>query len=251
MSLGGAFRVVLAELASVGLDPAAVCCGAQVGAVVRIEHRDAIVFVAFHLGRELPRHAVEYVVARTAMSLRRSGAGACEVRFRHAPGGAPDEYRRVLRCPVRFRQHETGLSLPAAELARPLRTANPDAAEALAAGLSRSQVRYRSSVSARLAGVAEAAIARGERIDRETLARSLGMSGKTLARRLALEERLFSEVVEGVRRTLAEGLVREGRNLTEVAQRVGYADPAAFGKAFRRWFGESPSVFRARRRPPV
>jgi hypothetical protein len=174
MSLGGAFRVVLAELASVGLDPAAVCCGAQVGAVVRIEHRDAIVFVAFHLGRELPRHAVEYVVARTAMSLRRSGAGACEVRFRHAPGGAPDEYRRVLRCPVRFRQHETGLSLPAAELARPLRTANPDAAEALAAGLSRSQVRYRSSVSARLAGVAEAAIARGERIDRETLARSLG-----------------------------------------------------------------------------
>jgi AraC-like DNA-binding protein len=65
------------------------------------------------------------------------------------------------------------------------------------------------------------------------------------------EERLFREVVEGVRRTLAEGLVRDGRDLTEVAQRVGYADPAAFGKAFRRWFGESPSVFRARRRPPV
>ncbi len=41
----------------------------------------------------------------------------------------------MLRCPVRFRQHEKGVLVGRGDLARPLRTANPEAAEALAAGL--------------------------------------------------------------------------------------------------------------------
>ena len=322
MSLGGAFRVLLSELTSVGLDPAAVCAAARVdprapeddavplglneltqvlehaeamagdallglhmaertpgrgvlsylaraqrtvgdalqaferfagdtwgsGAAVRVERRDTRVFVGFRLGPALPRHAVEYVVTRTAISLRRSGAGAREVWFGHAPGGAAREYERVLRCPVRFRQPETGLSLLRVDLARPLRTANSEAAEALAAALARPRVRHASSASTRLAAAVEDALAGGRRADREALARSLGMSGKTLARRLATEQRLFRDVVEEVRRTLAQRLVvDDSLDLGEVAARVGFADRAAFGKAFRRWFGECPSAFRAHR----
>jgi AraC-like DNA-binding protein len=75
------------------------------------------------------------------------------------------------------------------------------------------------------------------------------MSGRTLARRLVAERRLFRDVVDDVRRTIAQRLVADERSLDlgEVAARVGFADPAAFGKAFRRWFGTSPSAFRARR----
>src|SRR5262249_49745587 len=79
------------------------------GAGVRGEHRGATTFVGFRVGHELPRHAVEYVVARTAISLRRSGAPPLEVRFAHSPGGPVTEYERVLCCPVRFRHHETGV----------------------------------------------------------------------------------------------------------------------------------------------
>jgi AraC-like DNA-binding protein len=324
MSPGGAFRVILSELASVGLDPRAVCAAARVdprapddaavrlgvdeltrvleraeamsgdtllglhmaeraqgrgvlsylaraqrtvgdglqafarfagatwgsGAAVRVERRGAWASVGFRLGRALPRHAVEYVVARTAIELRRSGAGAREVRFRHAPGAASREYERVLRCPVRFRRSEVGLSLRADDLARPLRTGNPDAAAALATALARLPVRRASSASARLAAAVQDALARGTRPDREALARSLGMSGRTLARRLTTEQRRFRDVVEDVRRTLARRLVVEASlELGEVAGRVGFADLTAFGKAFRRWFGESPSAFRLRRTP--
>jgi AraC-like DNA-binding protein len=133
-------------------------------------------------------------------------------------------------------------------LERPLRTANPEAAEALASALARLPARRASSTSARLAVAVEDALARGRRADREVLARALGMSGKTLARRLAAERRLFRDVVDEVRRSLARRLVMEDSlPLGEVASRVGFADPAAFGKAFRRWFGESPSAFRMRR----
>jgi AraC-like DNA-binding protein len=142
----------------------------------------------------------------------------------------------------------TGLSLRSDDLARPLRAANPEAARALAAALERLPARRASSASARLAVAVEDALARGAHADRETLARSLGMSGKTLARRLAAEQRLFRDVVDEVRRTLAQRLVaEESLHLGEVAGRVGFADLAAFGKAFRRWFGESPSAFRGRR----
>ena len=69
-----------------------------------------------------------------------------------------------------------------------------------------------------------------------------------MARRLAAESEQFSDVVDRVRRRLAERLIAEtGFDVGEIADRVGFADPAAFGKAFRRWFGVSPSSFRARR----
>ncbi len=321
MSLGGAFRVLLSELASVGLDPALVCADAGLDArvthdtavslgldelravlrraetlandalvglhmaeraqgrgvlsylaraqatagegleafrrfagstwgnpdAVRVERRGATTFVGFGLGPEVPRHVVEYLVARTAMALRRSGAGAHEVWFRHAPAGAEREYERVLRCPVRFRRSETGLALRARDLARPLRTANPDAAAALADALTASPVQP-ASTTVRLVAAIEDVLARGDRLDRETVARALGMSGKTLARRLALERRGFRDVVDAVRRPLAQRLVVEGAlDLGEVARRVGFADGAAFGKAFRRWFGEAPSACRTRR----
>src|SRR5262249_8247513 len=102
----------------------------------------------------------------------------------------------------------------------------------------------------RLATAVEGALAGGTGTDRETLARSLGMSGKTLARRLATEGRQFRDVVDGVRRLLAERLLGQEADLAEVAGQLGFSDPAAFGKAFRRWFGEPPSAFRARRKRP-
>src|SRR5262245_25417042 len=317
MSLGGAFRVLVSELASVGLDPAAMCADARVPAdgaplgldelcrvleraeeaagdvllglhmaehargrgllsylvraqrtvrdglrafarsagqawgtagAVHVDERGAETFVGFDVGAGVPRHAVEYLVARTAISLARSGARAREAVFRHAPAGPADEYQRVLGCPVRFRQQATGISLRSADLGRPLRDANPEAAVALSAALERPPVRDAPPVSARLAAAIEDALARGARIDREVLARSLGMSGKTLARRLAAEGHRFTEVVEGVRRGLAGRLVEErSLALGEVATRAGFADAAAFGKAFRRWFGASPSAVRSRR----
>jgi len=54
--------------------------------------------------------------------------------------------------------------------------------------------------------------------------------------------------VDEVRRTVARRLIVDGSlDLGEVATRVGFADGAAFGKAFRRWFGASPSALRPRR----
>ena len=49
----------------------------------------------------------------------------------------------------------------------------------------------------------------------------------------------------------AELLARGSLTVREVAQRVGYRQPAQFAKAFRRHHGLSPSTYRSRRRMTV
>ena len=54
---------------------------------VRIVRHGSGVTLTFQLGDRLPRHVVEFVVGRTAISLRRSGARPTDVAFAHPPGG--------------------------------------------------------------------------------------------------------------------------------------------------------------------
>jgi AraC-like DNA-binding protein len=215
---------------------------------VRIAREGEYAAVVFGFSPALPRHAAEYTVARTAISLGRGRTPVRAVHFAHPAGGAAAEYERVLRCPVHFGALDTRIVLHAADLEREQRTANPQAAAALAAALASNSPGAAAPIADRLAHVVDVALARGESIDREVLARVLGMSGKTLARRLAEDGRSFRGVVESVRRALAERLLTDDRaELSAVATRLGFADLTAFGKAFRRWFGESPSAYRARR----
>lgn len=87
----------------------------------------------------------------------------------------------------------------------------------------------------------------GARID--AVAASLALSRQTLYRRLKAEEATFERLVERVRRRLALRLIREqGVSVKEAAWRLGFAEPAAFSRAFKRWTGKSPSEA-GRRRP--
>jgi AraC-like DNA-binding protein len=76
----------------------------------------------------------------------------------------------------------------------------------------------------------------------EAVARELGCSRQTLYRRLKAENTTFEQVVERLRRRLALRLLREkDASVKEVAYRLGFSDPAAFSRAFKRWTGSSPS----------
>lgn len=93
----------------------------------------------------------------------------------------------------------------------------------------------------------EALLPEGARMD--AVARALGCSRQTLYRRLREERGTFEAVVEAVRRRLALRLLRDpGISVKEVAYRLGFAEPAAFSRAFKRWTGRSPAAWRARPR---
>ena len=75
----------------------------------------------------------------------------------------------------------------------------------------------------------------------DSVARALGYSRQTLYRRLKAEGVTFEEVLDGLRRKLALRFIREeGLPVKEAAYRLGFSDPAAFSRAFKRWTGASP-----------
>ena len=84
----------------------------------------------------------------------------------------------------------------------------------------------------------------GGRPDLWRTASELGMSARTLQRRLGENGTSFSTVLDELRRELSDELLG-GRKLAvaEVAFLLGYSDPSAFQRAFRRWRGVSPRRF--------
>ncbi len=79
----------------------------------------------------------------------------------------------------------------------------------------------------------------------ERIARDLGYSRQTLYRRLKAEGITYEQLLDGLRRRLALRLMREGGSVKDAAYRLGFSDPAAFSRAFKRWTGTSPSETRA------
>ena len=79
----------------------------------------------------------------------------------------------------------------------------------------------------------------------EQMAHSLHMTPRTLIRRLQREDTSFKEMLEGLRREHAAALLRNASlTAANVGEILGYRESANFGRAFRRWYGQSPSAWR-------
>lgn len=85
----------------------------------------------------------------------------------------------------------------------------------------------------------------GGRPDLWRAAQDLGISARTLQRRLGEEGTSFSRVLDELRRDLADELLTDQKlSVSEVAFLLGYSEPSAFQRAFRRWRGVSPRRFK-------
>ncbi|KVH58474.1 AraC family transcriptional regulator [Burkholderia cepacia] len=81
--------------------------------------------------------------------------------------------------------------------------------------------------------------------DFDTLAVRVGMTPATLRRRLRSEGQSFAAIKDELRGALAQSLLR-GHTLSvaEIAVELGFTEPSAFHRAFRKWTGTSPGAFR-------
>jgi AraC-like DNA-binding protein len=77
------------------------------------------------------------------------------------------------------------------------------------------------------------------------VAREMGVSRQTLFRRLRAENVTFEEVLDALRHRMAVDYLRGKRtSVTETAYLLGFSEPAAFSRAFKRWTGVSPRNLR-------
>ena len=87
----------------------------------------------------------------------------------------------------------------------------------------------------------------GGDVSMEAIASELGLSRQTLFRRLKSEDTTFERVLDELRHRLAlQHLDGEKKSVNQTAHLVGFSDPAAFSRAFKRWTGSSPRGYLAR-----
>jgi AraC-like DNA-binding protein len=102
-------------------------------------------------------------------------------------------------------------------------------------------------LASRMRAVLDAEVAREADIRIDVIARRLAMSARTLQRRLAGEGFSFQSVLDDWRKEAAGSHLAASRlSIGEIAYLLGYSEPAAFHRAFKRWYGVTPQAYRRR-----
>lgn len=105
--------------------------------------------------------------------------------------------------------------------------------------------RYRSTAREQVRRMLESGLRQGEVPSADVVAARLAISPQTLRRRLADEGTSVRELTEVVRRDAAiAALVSSDESVADLAQRLGFSEPSAFVRAFRKWTGATPGAYR-------
>ena len=218
--------------------------------VVRHDHEAVVRFV---IERGDDAFAAQYETALIVNHLRaETGARLpmVEVSLMHAPDSLV-ELEQLLGCIVRAPASWSGIEMPRGALRLPLRRREPalrGVLEGHAAILSSQVEDVAVSVSARVRATLSARLHQGLP-PIGAVAKDLAMSPRTLQRRLAAEGFSYEDLADSVRRTAAERLLADASlAVGEVGYLLGFSEPSAFHRAFRRWHGMTPAAFRVRMR---
>jgi AraC-like DNA-binding protein len=71
----------------------------------------------------------------------------------------------------------------------------------------------------------------------------IGLQPRTLARSLSAEGQSFRELVDEARCMESCEALRHRVPIAEIAESVGFSEPSAFHRAFRRWTGQTPAQY--------
>ena len=162
------------------------------------------------------------------------------------------DYERIFPAPQRFGADRTAVWFEAVEMERPLRRGPEDLELFLRA--TPDNIIVSGLVPTGTAGRIQAMLrmAAPDWPDLPEVAQQLGMSVSSLQRHLAHERTSFRQVKDALRRDIALFALRtRDIPLAVLADELGFADNAAFQRAFKSWTGTAPGRFRQHSRKGV
>ncbi|MBO9709394.1 MAG: AraC family transcriptional regulator [Caulobacter sp.] len=169
------------------------------------------------------------------------------VHFTHAAPDYADEYERVLGTPVTFSSDRNAILIDVSWLAIPLHNPSRYAFGVLSEHADRllKTLESAKSMRGRVENLLLPVLHKGD-VAMAKVAREVGLSRASLYRKLKEEGVGYEALVDDLRRRMALHYL-DGRKVSvnETAYLVGFSDPSAFSRAFKRWTGSSPRGHRA------
>jgi AraC-like DNA-binding protein len=193
---------------------------------------------------ELTESAFTWLICGSRRYMKR--APVLSVQFTWEAPSYYQEYERIFQCPVEYgakwnalEMHPEALSWPVAQNPEYVFGMLTDRAEELLAKLETTH-----TTSGQLQALLAPILHQGD-ITADMAATRMGYSRQTLFRRLKEEGTSYTELVDTLRYQMAiEYLKVPKTSINETAYLVGFSEPAAFSRAFKRWTGETPAKFR-------
>jgi len=212
-------------------------------ATLELEDRGAITVLHQHRVPDVARGPVltEFLFASFALRARAATDGKFAVhavRFAHRREPTAD-HADVFRAPIDFGAGCDELELATAQLDLPLVSADPITSAALEARVAALTASGRTTFVDRVRRAAAAHLAEPSLA---AIARDLGISARTLRRQLEHEHLTLRALVDELRRERADQLLAAGTPAKEIAFELGFSEPSAFSRAYKRWTGHAPKV---------
>ncbi len=194
------------------------------------------------------RHCYESTLSSSVRMMRiltGRDVSPLEVTFIYPEPRRRDEYERVFRCPVHFGRRQTSMSL-AWDLGNiPIPLAYPallarfeQFAQDAMADIARQNEHTRAVTRLILSRLDDDGLS----IDK--VARAMAVSVRTLQNRLASEGAVFSDLHRDIRHRMARQYLRDRYSVEQITYLLGFSEPSAFSKAFKKWSGMTPREYR-------
>ena len=156
------------------------------------------------------------------------------------------EYDRIFKMPVIFDSDRNALLINETVLSMAMEPSNAyvfgllsERADALLKSLENSK-----TIKGKVEHLLIPTLHKGD-ISMELVAEKMGLSRQTLYRKLKAERVSYEELLDTLRHQMALHYLSDKKvSVNETAYLVGFSEPSAFSRAFKRWTGYSPSKIR-------
>jgi AraC-like DNA-binding protein len=220
---------------------------------VRIErklNKGKLIFFTSPHAPEMSRHCFDTSFSTTICMMRNfTGVNLhpLEVTSNYIEPKSRSEYERIFQCPIVFGHKENSFTIDTSVFNTPILMANPSLLEQFE--------KYAQEFLAELDQrnehthiVTKIIIARldDEALSIEKVAKEMSISVRTLQKRLEEEGVIFSDLLRDIRHRLARKYLRENYSVEQITYLLGFSEPSAFRKVFKKWSGVTPREYRER-----
>ena len=169
-----------------------------------------------------------------------------KVYFKHDGPKSIAQHEAYFGCPVHFGAEQDAVLLSREALSEPNVLGDEGITRFLDAHLDQELAQLGDSNTLQSQTKSEIARALSEGLPRMAdIAQKLGLSARSFHRRLSEQGLSFQTLTEETRREIATSMLKEDRYaLSEVAFLTGYSEQSAFNRAFKKWMGVTPAIYR-------
>lgn len=168
------------------------------------------------------------------------------VTFVHPEPACSERHTAFFRCPVRFEAGHDSITLSFSQADQRLPSGNPHLAEINDQVILHYLERLESLGNEKVVNRVKAAIIDmlpSGGVSDDMVAPQLNMSVRSLQRRLNSAGTTFQTLLDETRHDLARAYLKDPSvSLTELTFVLGFSQPSAFSRAYKRWTGKPPSV---------